>query len=222
MKSSWDETQEKSAYHFDTARHDARWDTVVGLGHIAPNWLDDLPLILERAQPATWETRGYKNQETAVPRSDLAAEEYDLERAGADPKMVITHLDWELPDSLTQVSDLFGLADAMNRIHVQYPGELWNLHIDKLQKWSEETPDDVMRIMIQLTDWQPGQFWEYGNYHWNGWRAGDVTTFDWPNVPHSTANAGHHPRVTLQITGVKTEQTIKFLSQLKKVTSWQV
>jgi len=115
---------------------------------------------------------------------------------------------------LQAVSDHFGLLDCMNRIHVQMPGELWNLHIDKLQKWCPADPSRIMRIMIQLTDWQPGQFWEYGNYHYNHWRAGDVTTCDWANIPHSTANAGHHPRVTLQITGLATERTHEFLTEL--------
>jgi hypothetical protein len=71
----------------------------------------------------------------------------------------------------------------MERIHVQRPGEVWNLHIDKLQKWCPEDPSSVGRYFVQLTDWQPGQFWEYGNYHWNQWRAGDVSTFDWANMP---------------------------------------
>jgi hypothetical protein len=71
-----------------------------------------------------------------------------------------------------------------------------------------------MRIFIQLTDWQPGQFWEYGTYHHRGWRAGEVTTFDWQNLPHSTANAGFHPRVTLQLTGIKTEKTQEMLDWL--------
>jgi hypothetical protein len=43
-----------------------------------------------------------------------------------------------------------------------------------------------------------------------------VTTFDWQNVPHSTANAGFHPRVTLQITGIITDKTKQFLKELKK------
>ena len=68
-----------------------------------------------------------------------------------------------------------------------------------------------MRILIQLTDWEPGQFWGYGNYQYHMWSAGDVTTFDWLNVPHCTANAGLVPRVTLQITGIQTEQTKEFL-----------
>jgi hypothetical protein len=102
----------------------------------------------------------------------------------------------------------------MERIHVQMPGEVWNLHIDKLQKWCPEDPSRVMRIFVQLTDWAPGQFWEYGNYHWNQWCAGDVSTFDWANIPHSTANAGHSPRVTFQLTGVKTAKTEEFLKTL--------
>ena len=66
------------------------------------------------------------------------------------------------------------------------------------------------------------QFWEYGNFHHNQWRAGDVVTFDWQNIPHSTANAGHHPRVTFQITGVKTPDTDKFLAELKQTTSYSL
>jgi hypothetical protein len=46
------------------------------------------------------------------------------------------------------------------------------------------------------------------------WVAGDVTTFDWQNIPHATANASHHPRVTMQVTGIITDETREFLSKL--------
>jgi hypothetical protein len=75
-------------------------------------------------------------------------------------------------------------------------------------------PGQVVRYFIQLTDWQQGHFWSYGNYSWTAWRAGDVSTFDWINVPHATANAGHVPRATLQITGIKTTATDVFLNSL--------
>lgn len=221
-KSSWDDTVANSKYHFDTTIKDARWDSAVGLGHIAPCWIDELKEIISTAKPATWATRGYKGEGVEAPPDALAAEEYDIERVGADPKAVITHLNWRIPPALEKISDLFALTDVMNRIHVQMPGELWHLHIDKLQKWCPEDPSKVMRIFVQLTDWKPGQFWEYGNFHHNQWRAGDVVTFDWQNIPHSTANAGHHPRVTFQITGVKTDATDKFLAELKQTTSYRL
>jgi hypothetical protein len=213
--SSWDRTRATSTYHFDTHQTDTQEDVLTYLGRLDCSlWQHDVTDIITNSRPASWGTRGYKGEGIEAPPAELASEEYDIERVGADPKMTITHLNWQLPASLQTVSEQFGLEDCMNRIHVQMPGELWNLHIDKLQKWCPEDPSRIMRIMIQLTDWQPGQFWEYGNYHYNQWRAGDVTTFDWANIPHSTANAGHHPRVTLQLTGLATEKTQQFLTEI--------
>jgi hypothetical protein len=215
MKSNWEQTKKRSRYHFDPQRRDQAHEVLTHLGTFAPIWLDDIEEIVANAEPATWASRGYKGEGLASPPADLAAEEYDLERAGMSKDAVITHLNWHLPPSLQITADSFGLDHAMYRIHVQQPGEVWNLHIDKLQKWNPEDWHNVMRIFIQLTDWQPGQFWEYGNYHWNQWRAGDVTTFDWLNTPHSTANAGYHPRVTFQLTGNITDKTRDFLEILK-------
>lgn len=217
MKSSWDYTRERSTYHFDSTRKDRPEDVLTYLGRIpVTDWADDVKAIVESSKPATWETRGYKGEGVLPPGDDLIAEEYDLRRVGADPKMIITNLNWYIPPSLQLMSEAFGLDDCMNRIHVQLPGQVWNLHLDKLSKWMPSDPSKVMRIFVQLTDWQPGQFWEYGNYHWNQWRAGDVSTFDWANMPHSTANAGHHPRVTFQLTGIKTKKTEEFLQELSK------
>lgn len=214
MKSSWDLTKERSTYHFDSTVKDTQESVLVHLGRIKNTWQADINKLINDSNPATWETRGYKGEGVPPPREDLAAEVYDIERVGADPEMIITNLNWQLPSSLQAVSDAVGLDDCMSRIHVQMPGQCWNLHIDKLQKWCPEDPSMVMRIFVQLTDWQPGQFWEYGNYHWNQWRAGDVSTFDWANIPHSTANAGHHPRVTFQLTGIRTPKTNTFLAEL--------
>jgi len=206
--------REKSTYHFNPGRKDNPMDVVQYLGHITPTWESDLDSIVATAKPATWATRGYKGEGVEAPPDELAAEEYDLTSHGMSTDLPITHLNWQLPESLQKISNAFGLKDCMNRIHIQMPGEVWNLHIDKLYKWAPDDPDSVLRIMIQLTDWQPGQFWEYGNYHWNQWRAGNVSTFDWANIPHSTANAGFHPRVTLQLTGIRTKQTEQFLATL--------
>jgi len=214
MKSNWETLKEKSTYHFNPGRKDNPMDVMQYLGHVTPTWRGELDNIIAGARPATWATRGYKGEDIEAPAEDLAAEEYDLTSNGMSRDLPITHLNWKLPESLQEISNRFGLEDRMNRIHIQMPGEVWNLHIDKLYKWAPDNPDSVMRIMIQLTDWQPGQFWEYGNYHYKQWRAGDVTTFDWANIPHCTANAGFHPRVTLQLTGIRTKQTEQFLATL--------
>lgn len=214
-ESSFDKLKKVSTYHFDNTVIDKKRDMIQTLGKIDADFSKEVKKIIKESKPANWETRGFKGEGVDVPRPELADEEYDLERVGIDPKVVITNLSWKLPKKLQTISDHFGFKDTMNRIHVQQPGQLWHLHIDKLYKWFPEDPSKVMRVFIALTDWQPGQFWSYGNYNYSQWSAGDVTTFDWQNIPHSTANAGFHPRVTLQITGIKTDKTVKFLKELK-------
>jgi hypothetical protein len=216
MKSNWQTLKEKSTYHYDSTRIDPPERVVAYLGNIEPTWAHDLKDIVDNARPATWATRGYKGEGIEAPADELAAEEYDLVSHGMSKDLPISHLTWRIPESLQRISNAFALENCMNRIHVQRPGEIWNLHIDKLQKWDPDHPEMIMRIMIQLTAWQPGQFWAYGNYHYNQWRAGDVTTFDWANIPHATANAGFHPRVTLQLTGIRTAATMDFLAQLPR------
>ena len=213
MISSWDETKKRSKYHFDTNKYDPKYDTVVPLGRIIPFWQDDLAKIVEESKSVSWRTRGDPNKPSR-PESELSAEDYDLERSGYGADYKITNLNWGISDKLLQLAESFGFEKMMCRIHVQQPGQVWNLHLDKLEKWCPENPNSVMRVMIQLSNWEQGHFWSYGNYIFSGWKAGDVTTFDWQNVPHCTANAGHNPRVTFQITGKITEKTQKFVRML--------
>ena len=218
MKSNWELLRARSQYHFDPGEQDDRWDTVVKLGRIQPCWRQELDQVLASARSVTWRTRGHPNDPLARASAEYDQEEYDLEQQGYVKDHIVTDLEYQVPPMLQRIADQFALDRAMTRIHVQRPGQVWNLHLDKLEKWMPQDPSQVVRYFVQLTDWQPGHFWSYGNYSYQGWRAGDVTTFDWINVPHATANAGHVARATLQITGVKTEATANYLDKLKHDT----
>ncbi len=218
MISSWEQSKLRSKYHFDATKINPNYDTVVKLGKIIADYSSDVSEAIIHSKPATWRTRGRVGK--SRPEEELAAEDYDLEKTGYGKEHVVSHLSWKISPQLQKISDLFGLQDCMERIHVQMPGEVWNLHLDKLQKWAPSEPWRVMRIQVALTDWEQGHYWSYGNYLHQQWRAGDVTTFDWMNVPHSTANAGHNPRVTFQLTGVATEQTNEFLARLKRFDTY--
>ena len=222
MKSNWEDSKAKSNYHFDSFKNDSQVDKVELLGRITGDWTKEVSDIIANSKPATWETRGYKGEGVMPPREDLDAEEYDLEKTGYGKDHQITHLNWTIPDKLKKITEMFALDDCMERIHVQMPGEVWNLHIDKLNKWCPEEPWKVLRVMIALTDWEQGHFWSYGNHVHSQWKAGDVTTFDWQNLPHSTANAGHNPRVTFQLTGVITPKTLDFINRLKRFGTLQL
>jgi hypothetical protein len=215
MKSNWQITKQRSQYHFDTAIMDPRWDTVQHLGSIVPNWHEELSDAITRSAPVTWRTRGRDNDPLKRATEEYDQEDHDLEQQGYGRDHIVTNLTYNLAPVFQRIADQFALDNCMSRIHVQHPGQVWNLHLDKLEKWMPADPTQVVRYFVQLTDWQQGHFWSYGNYAWTGWRSGDVSTFDWINVPHSTANAGHLPRATLQITGIKTPATEVFLNSLK-------
>ena len=213
-QSNWEITRARSQYHFDTTQMDPRWDTVQHLGHIEPDWVTELAAAISTSQPVTWRTRGRDSDPLKRASEEHDQEDYDLEQQGYGRDYVVTNLNYDLAPVFQRIADQFGLEKSMARIHVQHPGQVWNLHLDKLEKWMPADPAQVVRYFVQLTDWQPGHFWSYGNYSWTGWRAGDVSTFDWWNVPHATANAGQVPRATLQITGIRTAATDQYLAGL--------
>lgn len=203
MTSNWDITKARSQYHFDTRTMDPRWDAVKLVKQLPDTWAAELQAAIDASHPVTWRTRGRVNDPLQRKSEEYDQEEYDLERIGMPKDYVVTNLNYNLSPELQRIANSFDLDNVMARLHVQWPGQVWNLHLDKLEKWMPADPTRVERYFIQLTDWQQGHFWNFGNYTWQGWRAGDVVTFDWLNVPHSTANAGLTPRVTLQVTGVK-------------------
>jgi hypothetical protein len=145
----------------------------------------------------------------------LRQEEYDLEQTGAGRDLVLTDMtdDIDQYPTLKKIADYFGVVDAKKRIHMQYPGQMFNLHIDKLWDRCPEDSSKVVRITVLLEDWQPGQFYLYGTHTYSHWRAGEVHIFDWPNVPHATANASRFARPTIQITGLKSDRTEQLLNQ---------
>ena len=219
-QSSWELTKQHSGYHFDNFKFDPDQDRVTTLGNIDPFWKEELDTIIELAKPKTWRTRGKEGNER--PGEEYDQEDYDLEQFGYGKDHIVSDLTWEVPSTFDKIAVWFGMDNCKMRLHVQRPGQMWNLHLDKLEKWNPEDPSKVMRIMIALNDWEQGHFFSYGNYMHSGWHAGDVTTFDWQNLPHSTANAGHGPRITLQITGVATDKTRDFLRILRSRSPFRI
>lgn len=209
--SNWEIQKSKSVYHFNSRIIDHRWDSVQGLGKFTGNWTAEVDKVIKTAKPATWRTRS----ETGTGGVHVEQEEYDLINAGMAAETVISNLEYNLDPIFKKMCDLIGLSNRIDRVHVQWPGQVFSKHIDKLEKMNPDNPDKVMRIMVMLTDWDPGHFNQYGNYTYSQWSAGDIHTFDWKNVPHSSANASLIPRVSLLTTGTITDTTLKFLADTK-------
>lgn len=215
MKSNWEVLRQRSKYHFNNFSNDPEFDNVLKIGKIEPFWDDYIDHMVKESKAVTWRTRGRANDPLKRQEQEYDQEDYDLELQGYGKNYIVTNLNYNVPEIFLPLINQFQLDKIMARIHIQMPGQVWNLHLDKLEKWMPQDPSKVVRYFIQLTDWQQGHFWSYGNYNYSGWKSGDVTTFDWFNVPHSTANAGHSPRITLQLTGVTTPGSEQYIAKLK-------
>jgi hypothetical protein len=101
-----------------------------------------------------------------------------------------------------------------SRLHIQRLGQVTPIHIDNqmryarpgwrkiwLDEGADKNPLRLRRFLIHLQDWTQGHVWQFGNTYHQGYQAGTVTTYDWCNMPHGTANFSFTPRVTFQITG---------------------
>jgi hypothetical protein len=228
--SSWDWTVKHSKYHFDNTRQDQPGEWFTPLGRFVGDWQQELQKAIDsNLEAITWATRKYspyydQADGTRLQSGMLAQEEHDLESSGAPVDLVLTDVveATEFGPVFKTMSEYFALEDPWCRLHIQRPGQMFNLHIDKLWERAPDRPEDIFRMVVHLADWEPGQFYAYGTYTMSHWRAGDVHTFDWSNVPHATANASRNLRPTMMLTGLKTEHTKELLKLADKFSIYAV
>jgi hypothetical protein len=204
--SNWEAGKAQSDYHFDWKRHELAGHDFRWVGRFNGEWNVELDEIKKQAHPKTWGSRG-KQYHPAHP--DLIAEENDLVNAGMSKDVVIFRKHFEFEGIWRNMIDSLGMTDTKQAFHIQYPGEMLNLHIDKQYEMNDD-PYKVARFFIFLEDWKPGQFLQMGTSFMQ-WRKGDIVWFDWRNMPHASANAGWDPRCLIQITGTTTRITEELL-----------
>ena len=211
--SSWQWCVDHSRYHFDNFKIDQPGEWFRVLGRFEGNWTEEVAQA--QGKPITWATRKFYNNDDDTVSPMLEQEENDLRTTGAPVDLALTDAVFDISayPTLTRISEYFGIEDAKIRMHYQQPGQMFNLHIDKLQERCPDNPEQVIRMTVMLADWEPGQFYLYGTTTYSHWRAGDAHIFDWANVPHATANASRSMRPTLQITGLKTDRTRELLAE---------
>jgi len=196
------------------------------LGYFAGDWSSDLNKVLESATPATWETVRHWRVKTSVGQiqdipSDKLEEDY-IADAGGDKNLVLTNMEHDIPPVFQNMIDTIGLENSYNRIHVQRTGQVFNWHKDKLTRYNRDDPSKVLRVVVMMTDWIPGHFYQYDGELYNEWKAGDIHTFDWQQNYHCTANASLLPRVSLVTTGVIGRKTREFLNNTCSATKYDV
>lgn len=226
-----------SAYHFDKTKIDHRFDAAIGLGHFSGDFSDEVADAVAKATAVSMAVRGNREQteysdhdgEPGYSMTSNLNGKYEYEKdyfksVGFDyDRYPVVHKTKDFGPKMRKMIDSFGFANPQwHTVHVQQCGSVFPWHIDIFHRRSAMSVQDqskILRVVIHLTDWEPGHFYGYGNYqHW-GWKAGDFHTFDHANTPHYTANAALTPRVIMLLTGIRTEATEAFLYKARTTPS---
>ena len=103
----------------------------------------------------------------------------------------------DLPSFLDQ--DVFEkqfswLKEKSYALHRMQPGMLLPLHKDRYRYYKQsrqlETTENVVRVIVFLSDWMSGHYLEIDNTPIINWRAGEW--FSWrDDTAHLAANLGH-------------------------------
>lgn len=230
--SRWEFTKSRSRWHFDTTKPpEPGKDSYTHVCQFRADFSSAIAECMPRAKVSTWGTRNNFNKDIAESGLYTAtAEQQDLIRAGADPHAQVFHRTAaEDIEQFQKISECLGMHDCMIKFHNQTTGQMLHTHIDNFAARPErensfkvtemdENPQIMRRFAVMLADWQLGQIFQLGNANFSGWRAGDCITWEWQDMPHSTANMGWWDRPMLQITGYVTDKTQWLLDQKQPVT----
>lgn len=223
--SRWDFMRTQSKWHFDTMRPaEPGLDSYTNVCRFVADWTDAITECKPLTRPSTWGDRNNWNPKIAEEGLYSAtAEEQDLIRAGADPKMQIyERAKADEVEIFQKVSDWLGMEKSMIKFHNQRTGQILVEHIDNFAAREErensfkvvnidKDPEIMRRFAIMLDDWKLGQVFQLGNANFHQWRKGDCITWEWKDIPHATCNMGWWDRPMLQITGYVTDRTREVL-----------
>lgn len=206
--SKWEYTRAVSKWHFDKWVENEKCFKVF-LG-VRGDWKKELE-ELQWPIDVSLLNYGFKGKD----HDDIIGK--DFIDWGYDPKMVQYNRTYDLPEGLRNIALQLKLKHPDIRIHRQMPGMVAPIHVDTY--CSHPAMDDdpsldvslMRRFVIQLTDWDWGHFWQFGNESWQQWKAGDVAYFESRDVLHATANGGKEPRITMIVTGWMTDETMAMI-----------
>jgi hypothetical protein len=92
----------------------------------------------------------------------------------------------------------------------QKPGTAVPDHWDRDEAWrknilpSDIDPHvkDVVRRLVFVTDWEPGQEWRFESNTYTGWTPGTCVQWEWW-AKHGTANNSNKDRLNIKLTGLR-------------------
>lgn len=107
---------------------------------------------------------------------------------------------------LYRIVESIPLDQKQSWLTKQKPGQWIPVHSDLLASAGFSEKDCVergQRILVFVSEWQPGHFVGFGNRILSQWEPGDIVTWPAHKYPHSTANTSHSDAYRLRISGLR-------------------
>jgi hypothetical protein len=197
-----------SIWHFNPTIVDKMEDVTKSPCHFRGDWTSDIeavtPLLRETVTYDVdfWKDLGYPRHKLNITQTTPALNYNDFPKF----KKIVDYLSLKIiPEYPVRVL-----------VFRQLPGQILPSHIDNYKKAKEEKTSEhalkAVRFAVALNDWNIGHYWHFGNAVWQQWKAGDCIHWH-RTMAHGTANVGHTPRWTLQITGIPSNKTFELLEK---------
>jgi hypothetical protein len=224
---------ERGCYHYDSSRQDRLEDVLHFHGNVDMDYQYFIDTYGSAAldNPVHWASRN----KSVGGNYGIDQEVYDITRAGGDPESPIYGRAnmFTDPKALKVSEGLLGLYDSELKLHTQICGQLLHLHMDNfaarldrknsfVEMDYDRDPSLVHRFVIFLNDWSMGQLWVQGTAVFTHWKAGDIISWEWQDIPHGTANLGWWPRYILQFTGRTTAKTLDFVKNTNRSSQHRI
>lgn len=185
-----DDTNEKEIYYKKFKLH-ADWNQLIANFQGVPGTDPDLSRPTTKKHYDLWKQIGYDSKSTFGRRQDLLKTKTDIGH---------------------KLSTQLGLLFPQIVMTEQCVGQNIPMHMDVNASASdagftlEDTIKRGVRIIVFVTDWEPGQVFMMGTRTITQWRAGD--TLYWPvtKYPHGTYNGSHHTCYRIRISGLATDE----------------
>lgn len=223
-----------SYYHFDKTIKDERVGTCenplyIPVCNFTGDWSFEMTEMGKHTKPFSFDLRGQPRLQNNNNMEKNDFDDWGYVTEGDNPYIVLNRAKVDVIGKFEKIAEMFHLDyPKVIRFDVQHPGQMFYYHIDNFGALLKGKRGDydrfadcdidqrkMIRMIIFLDDQQPGHTWQQGN-HYLSWKKGDCFTWPWRDIPHGTANFGHTPRPTLNITGAATERTYEVLKTLPR------
>jgi hypothetical protein len=211
-KGRWLKMRSDSSWHFDLTKppeHGA--DSYTHICRFNYDFTTAIKLCNSETVISTW----------GKDENVLEPEQIDLINSGANPHApnYFHPVNYDIVKKIKifkKICNYLGLNNPAISFHNQTTGQMLHTHMDWHQNYTQYDYTTIRRFAIMLADWELGQIFQLGNANFTQWRAGDCITWEWKDMPHSTANMGWWDRPMLQITGFITDRTNEVLKNANK------